>query len=116
MIRWCIYLRHLLSSVYETLRESGTIKLPSQRTLRDYTHHTKATIGFSKGVDIQLLAAAKLNSCGEREKYVLIVMELEKTWCMISIQVSRNVCCTLYMCTEMHVCVHVHIHVLSPPL
>ena len=30
MIWWCIYLRHLSSSAYETLRSSGVIKLPSQ--------------------------------------------------------------------------------------
>jgi len=74
-MRWCLYLRHLSSSTYESLRETGVIKLPSQRTLRDYTHHTKATVGFSKEVDKQLQVAAKLSSCPEREKCVTIIID-----------------------------------------
>ena len=46
MIKWCIYLRHLSSKGYETLRESGVVHLPSQRTLRDYTHYIPATSGL----------------------------------------------------------------------
>ena len=42
MIRWCLYLRHVSSSAYETVRETGIVKLPSQRTLRDYTYTAKA--------------------------------------------------------------------------
>ena len=60
---------------YESLQETGVIELPSQRTLRDYTHHTKATVGFSKEVDKQLQVAAKLSSCPEREKCVTIIMD-----------------------------------------
>ena len=75
MIRWCLYLRHLSSSAYETIRESNVIKLPSQRTLRDYTYYTKATVGFSADVDEQILRAAKLDSCPEREKYIIILMD-----------------------------------------
>lgn len=44
-IKWCIYLRHQSSKAYETLRDSGCIALPSQRTLRDYTNCVKATAG-----------------------------------------------------------------------
>ena len=51
MIKWCVYLRHLSSSAYETLRDSGCITLPSQRTLRDYTHYVPAIIGFSAAGD-----------------------------------------------------------------
>lgn len=75
MVRWCLYLRHLSSSAYETLRECGVVKLPSQRTLRDYTHHTKAVAGFSKGVDEQLKVAAKLSTCPEREKCVILILD-----------------------------------------
>ncbi len=32
MIRWCLYLRHRSNGAHDTLRESGCIKLPSQRT------------------------------------------------------------------------------------
>ena len=75
MIRWCLYLRHLSGSAYETLRESGVIKLPSQRTLRDYTYYTKATVGFSSDVDEQISKAAKIDQCPEREKFIIILMD-----------------------------------------
>ena len=61
MVRWCLYLRHLSSSAYEMIRETGTIKLPSQRMLRDYTYHTKAVVGFSSQVDQYLSTVAKLS-------------------------------------------------------
>ena len=75
MIRWCLYLRHLSSSSYDMLRESGVIKLPSQMTLRDYTYYTKAKAGFSCEVDHQLMVAAKIDICPERDKYVVIIMD-----------------------------------------
>ena len=51
MVKWCLYLRHHSSSAYESLRQSGCLLLPSQRTLRDYTHYANTTIGFSDEVD-----------------------------------------------------------------
>jgi len=70
MIRWCLYLRHLSSSAYEMLRETGVVKLPSQRTLRDYTYIAKAAPGFSSDVDAHLLQEARLESRPEREKHL----------------------------------------------
>ena len=58
VVQWCPNLRHLTGSAYEMLREIRTITRPSQRTLRDYTNHTKATVGFSQKVDQQLKIAA----------------------------------------------------------
>ena len=46
IIRWCLYLRHKSSASYEALHESGILKLPSQRTLRDYTHHLNKAMVF----------------------------------------------------------------------
>ena len=57
------------------LRESAVLKLPSQRTLRDYTYHTHATVGFSADTDKHVLAATKLGSYEEREKYFLLMMD-----------------------------------------
>lgn len=54
-IKWCLYLRHLSGRSYDLLRESGCIRLPSQRTLRDYTHYIPAKVGFSPEVDKQLV-------------------------------------------------------------
>ena len=75
MIRWCLYLRHQSNSAYETLRKSGCITLPSQRTLRDYTHYIKAAPGFAAEVDQQLMDVAKLQSCQEWEKCVIIILD-----------------------------------------
>eukprot|EP00731_Ephydatia_muelleri_P014320 Em0008g40a len=74
MIRFCLYLRHKCAA-YEALRESGAIKLPSQRTLRDYTHYVKASSGFSYEVDLMVRSAANVDTCSEREKYVLLLID-----------------------------------------
>ena len=50
IIKWCLYLQHFSGSAYETLKTSGILKLPSQRTLRDYTHYIKSSCGFSSEV------------------------------------------------------------------
>ena len=38
MIKWCLNLQLLSGVTYHTLRTSGFIVLPSERTLRDFTH------------------------------------------------------------------------------
>ncbi len=68
MIKWCVYLRHLSSKAYNTLRDSGCVVLPSQRTLRDYTHYVAATIGFSSAVDQQIMEKAEIHTCEEMHK------------------------------------------------
>lgn len=60
MIKWCLYLRHLSGKAYETLKSTGVITLPSQRTLRDYTHFIPACIGFSTKVDEMLKDTMKV--------------------------------------------------------
>ena len=57
------------------LRNTGVIQLPSQRTLRDYTYFTSTCAGFSASVDMHLMDAAKITTCVEREKYVLIIFD-----------------------------------------
>ena len=92
MIRWALSLRHRYimstcrpcysapcihrsSGAYELLRESGCIKLPTQRTLRDYTYHVEASTGFSSKVDQMLMTAANVGSCCERDKMVILLMD-----------------------------------------
>ena len=72
-IKWCLYLRHLSGSSYDMLRESGCIKLPSQRTLRDYTYYVSTNIGFSDEVDKQLVDMMDLSQ--ERNRYLVLVMD-----------------------------------------
>ena len=61
MIKWFPYLRLLLGKAYETLRESGITELPSQRTLRNYTHYCKTAIGFLHEIDQNLVEVADLS-------------------------------------------------------
>lgn len=72
-IKWCLYLRHLSGKSYELLRSSGFIKLPSQSTLRDYTHYITTTIGFSTEVDKELLDVSFLSN--ELNRYIVIIMD-----------------------------------------
>ena len=66
------------STAYEALRESGCVALPSQRTLRDYTHFVKAASGFSTAVDQQLMEAADIHTCEERDKYVVLILHIKQ--------------------------------------
>lgn len=75
MIKWCLFLRYQSSKAYETLRESGCLQLPSQRTLRDYSNCVKARAGFSVDVDQQLLQAASLTTCKEWQKLVILLLD-----------------------------------------
>ena len=72
-IKWCLYLRHLSGRAYETLRASGCIHLPLQRTLRDYTHYIPAKVGFSAEVDEQLIAMIDFTK--ERNSYVALILD-----------------------------------------
>ena len=72
-IRWCLYLRHVSGKAYEVLRNSGCIRLPSQRTLRDYTHYVSAKTGFSIEVDQMLVSSLDVSI--ERNRYVSLVLD-----------------------------------------
>lgn len=69
------YFCYRSGGAYELLRSSGCVKLPSQRTLRDYTHYVQAGNGFSNGVDQMVANAAKIGSCPEREKHVILLLD-----------------------------------------
>ena len=56
------------------LRDSSVIMLPSQRTLRDYTHCLKACSGFTE-VDEHLSTAMQLTTCEEHEKLVVLLLD-----------------------------------------
>ena len=48
------------------------------RTLRDYTYHTRASTGFSAAVNQQLVAAAGLGTCPDRERTIVILMHIRE--------------------------------------
>lgn len=77
MIKWCLSLKLQSSSCYNALRSSGVIKLPSDRTLRDYVNWAKPTTGFSTDVDKQLLAEAAIGSSQtpSSHQYVCLIFD-----------------------------------------
>jgi hypothetical protein len=46
MIKWCLNLKLISGAAYHTVQSSGFLCLPSERTLRDYTHYVKGQQGF----------------------------------------------------------------------
>lgn len=75
MIRWCLNLKLLSSSTYHCLRTSGFIKLPSERTLRDYTNFLKSKPGFQSEVDLMLVRESNLSTLPEWRKYVVVLFD-----------------------------------------
>ena len=75
MIRWCLYLHHRSSGCYSTLRKSGVLSLPSERTLNDYKHFAPSTFGFSTSSDLQLLDQIKRQQPTHLAKYVGIKID-----------------------------------------
>ena len=65
-------LKLLSSSAYHSLRSSGFITLPSERTLRDYTHLFKADTGFQSEVDDMLRREVKSEAW---MKYVVLILD-----------------------------------------
>ena len=58
---------HQSSSAYESLRQSGCLLLPSQRTLRDYTH--------SDEDDQQFMEVGDISTLTEFQKRVLVILD-----------------------------------------
>ena len=75
MIRWCLNLKLLSSSAYNSLRSSGFIKLPSERTLRDYTHYFKSKSGFQVKVDAMLLKEASVDGLPDWKRFVVVLFD-----------------------------------------
>ena len=59
LIRWCLHLRMLSGSAYDAL--SRVLVLPTDRTLRDYTHFIKGGIGIQVDVTNQLRSETKID-------------------------------------------------------
>ena len=73
LIRWCLHLRMISSTAYDTLR--GILVLPCGRTLQDYTHFIKAGVGVQADVTKQLLYVSKMNTLEDYQKYVALVFD-----------------------------------------
>ena len=46
IIKWCLYFQSKSAKAYKAMRDAGFIKLPSQRTLFNYSHAMPAKFGF----------------------------------------------------------------------
>ena len=75
IIRWCLYLHHKSSGCYSTLRNTGVLTLPSERTLRDYKHSSPSMVGFSKELDLELYEAVSQQRPQHLAKYVGLVLD-----------------------------------------
>lgn len=91
LIKWCIHLRMLSSSCYNSLRSTGVIRLPSNRTLRDYTNVIKEKSGFQCEVDEQLFKEAKVEELAEHQKYIALIFDevkIKAYWLDLSMSVT----------------------------
>lgn len=73
------------SSAYHALRSTGVLKLPSERTLRDYTNIIEARLGFQSEVDEQLGKEANVLESADHEKYIALIFDEVKILYTISI-------------------------------
>uniref|UniRef100_A0A8W8MHY1 Transposable element P transposase-like RNase H domain-containing protein n=1 Tax=Magallana gigas TaxID=29159 RepID=A0A8W8MHY1_MAGGI len=71
MIRFAIYLRCQSPRAYESLRESGVLRLPNQATLRDYTNFIQPKSGFQAEAFQELKKVAK--DLPSEKKYVCLL-------------------------------------------
>ena len=53
VIKWSLYLHHCSSVAYKMLRNLRCLCLPSEHTLRDYTHFNSTGAGFSAATEDQ---------------------------------------------------------------
>lgn len=73
ILKWCLHMKFMSSGGYHALRSSGLLTLPSERTLRDYTHCIRAGIGFIPEVDAQLVKEANIVS--EKDRVVVLAWD-----------------------------------------
>ena len=79
MVKWCLHLKMVSSAAYHAMRSSGFIKLPSEQTLRDYTHLVKAATGIQPDVNAQIIKEAKVDTL-EDWRLSLMKLKLGRIW------------------------------------
>ena len=75
IIKWCLNLKLISSGAYGALRSSGVLVLPSERTLRDYTHWINPDPGFTEAVDKQLMDEAQIQTLPDFQKFVCLLFD-----------------------------------------
>lgn len=80
VIRWCLNLKLLSSAAYHATRTAGFIRLPSERTLHDYTHYFKSQTGFQQEVNQQLQNEANLEALPKCRRFCGLVVDEMKVY------------------------------------
>ncbi len=75
IIRWCLNLKLMSSSGYHATRTAGFIKLPSERTLRDYTNYFEHEPGFQNEILKQLRKESKLADLPDSKRFCGIIID-----------------------------------------
>ena len=76
IVWWCLHLKLLSSAAYHSLRSTGFIKLPSERTLREYTHSIQSGTGVQQEVTQQLQhEIAKIDMPEEVKQHTVVVCD-----------------------------------------
>ena len=78
LVKWCLSLKLKSPAAYRTLKESGFLILPSERTLRDYTHYMESGPGYRDDVDVHLSRLANLDSSPPYQKLVVVTINKMK--------------------------------------
>ena len=73
MIKWCLNINLRSTAAYKAMRNSGFLKLPSERTLRDYTDWTKMSSGFQPPTFEQLLVEARYRELKDWQKFTVLL-------------------------------------------
>ena len=72
LIRYCLSLAAKSPSCYKEIRDSGILKLPSERTLRDYRNVITPKVGFNPAVTDELISLTKAYTAEQRFVTLLI--------------------------------------------
>jgi len=75
IIKWCLHLKMLSSAAYYAFRTSEFITLPSEQTLRDYTHLVRSAMGIQSDVNEQLINEANVTSLEEWQNMLCSLMK-----------------------------------------
>ena len=75
IIRWCLNLKLMSTSAYHAMKTAGFIRLPSERTLRDYSNYFKSKTGYQVEVNRELQKESKVLTLPDSKKHVALIID-----------------------------------------
>jgi len=77
IIRWCLSIYHTSPAAYKQIssKKLQFMKLPHINTLKKYTNFTQAKTGINPDIISQLIVDAKLDTCEEYQREVVIAFD-----------------------------------------